>query len=95
MIAFNQIGVLAAGTRRRLLPAVVGPTCQRPVQLESIASRELLSRAARSYAFDEAPDERVLIDSARCRPGLALAGLPAARVISVPGCGPVRRLLRS
>jgi hypothetical protein len=68
---------------------------QRPVQLESFASQPLLSRAARSYAFDEAPDERVLIDSARRRHGLALAGFYAARVISVPGCGPLLLLLGS
>lgn len=71
------------------------PTCQRLVQLESFASRPLLSRAAGSYAFYEAPDERVLIDSAGRRPGLALAGLHAGRVISVPGRGRVRPLLRS
>src|SRR5258705_2020979 len=54
----------------------------------------LLPRTASQHALDEAPDERVLIDSARPRPGLALAGLRVGRIIGVPGCGPMPLLLQ-
>ena len=53
------------------------------MQSDSCASRPLLPQAARSDAFDEAPDEWVLIV------------VDAARVISVRVYGPLRLLLQS